>query len=305
MLGGYKRALKRRALVRPNLLYYYWLHLANGGRSRLARRHRFAFAEAGSIAAELSRDGIFKADARRLLSAEGYEHYLAAKAQLISASRSPDVQCDLEKRQVSEAFKANKSKDYVINLVPPKAAHAADSPLVRLALDPNLLEIASGYFGLWPRLAAIYAWLNFPSGAAPQASQLWHRDPEDLKLLKVFLYLNDVDEDTGPFCYIPRSQPFGEYAGANPPHKDRKRVLDEEMNPVLPPEKQMVCTGPADTMILADTVGFHRGGNPRAKNRLMLTFTYTSAWPNKRSFRLEGTPNWSPSAMQAMALADR
>jgi hypothetical protein len=305
MLAGFKRSLRRRALVRPNALYYYWRYGANAGRTWRAKRHRQAFGEAEAIAGEIARDGIVRSHADCLLSEGGLAHYRTAKAQLLEISRSPEVQHDIDQGQVSEAFQANKSKDYVVNLIPPKAAHSPDSALLRLALDPNILEIAASYFGLWPRLDGIYAWLNFPTDAAPQASQLWHRDPQDLKLLKAFIYLDDVDEDAGPFCYIPKTQSFGAYAGVNPPHKDRKRILDEEMDPVLPPEKQMICTGPADTMILADTSGFHRGGKPRGKNRLMLAFAYTSAWPAKRTLKLDAEPSWTPSDIQRAALKFR
>ncbi len=35
------------------------------------------------------------------------------------------------------------------------------------------------------------------------ASQRWHRDYNDKHLLKVFLYMSDVDEAAGPFEYVP------------------------------------------------------------------------------------------------------
>ena len=48
------------------------------------------------------------------------------------------------------------------------------------------------------------------------SSQLWHRDYNDKHLLKAFLHLVDVDEDMGPFQYVPESQPGGRYADAWP-----------------------------------------------------------------------------------------
>ncbi len=77
---------------------------------------------------------------------------------------------------------------------------------------------------------------------------------------------------------------------------------DEEMNLILSPDMHRVCTGPADKMILADTVGYHRGGKPRSRNRVLLTFTYTSAWQTKSGPRIAGTPSWSMNGMQRMAL---
>ena len=123
-----------------------------------------------------------------------------------------------------------------------------------------------------------------------------------MKLIKVFIYLVDVDENCGPFTYIPKTHPFGAYAGRNPAHKDRKRVMDEEMNRVFPQETQYICTGPANTMVLADTVGFHRGGKPRHGNRIILTFNYTSAWAKKGQLKIAGKPTWPMNDMQRMAL---
>jgi hypothetical protein len=301
-LGRFKRALQRRVLVRPNALYYLWLYGANARRTWRARRHRPAFPEAVSAARELKREGIIKADASAFLTEEGVQHFVEVKSHLLTISNSLPVQEILEKKCVSDEFRHNKYKNYLVSLISPNTVHSADRAIIQLALDPKLLEIVASYLGLWPKLDAVHAWLNFPTDEPPRSSQLWHRDPEDLRLVKAFIYLVDVDEDTGPFTYIPKTHPFGEHAGMVPDHKDRKRVLDEEMNSVLSPDSHLVCTGPADTMILADTVGYHRGGKPRHKNRILLTFTYTSGWSGKRRLRISGKPPWSMNEMQRMAM---
>ena len=150
-----------------------------------------------------------------------------------------------------------KKGNYLVNLLSRGEVYSPDNALIKLALDAKLLEIIAAYLGLWPRLHAVNGWLNFPTDDPAQASQMWHRDPKDLKIIKVFIYLVDVDENRGPFSFIPKTHPFGANAGKVPAHKDRKRVLDDEMNRVLPPETHLVCTGPANTMILADTVGLN------------------------------------------------
>jgi hypothetical protein len=43
------------------------------------------------------------------------------------------------------------------------------------------------------------------------------------------------------------------------------------------PESQILrCTGPAGTVILCDTSGFHKGGRCTRKHRFLLTATYAS-----------------------------
>ncbi len=299
---GIKKALSRRALVRPNALYYFWKYGTNASRTRAARTHTPAYSDVGSIAEEIAREGIVSGDVSKFLSQSGIEQYAKAKREILALSRSEDVQRMVATQNAASEIKHNASKDFLVHMIAPKTVHPADGPILKLALDPKLLEVVSGYLGLWPRLYQIHAWLNYPTEQPPKESQMWHRDPEDLRVVKAFIYLVDVDEDTGPFTFIPRTHPFGEFAKHVPRHKDRKRVEDEEMNPTLSPDLHQICTGPADTMILADTVGYHRGGKPKSKNRVLLTFTYTSAWQDKSGPQIDGTPTWPMNDMQRMAL---
>ena len=69
---------------------------------------------------------------------------------------------------------------------------------------------------MWSKLEYVDVWYSVPQPAAAEriSSQRWHRDYNDKHLLKVFLYLVDVDEDMGPFQYVAGSQPGGPYADA-------------------------------------------------------------------------------------------
>jgi hypothetical protein len=180
----------------------------------------------------------------------------------------------------------------------------ATDPLLRVALDQQLLEVVSGYLGLWPCLHSVAAWLNYPTDAPPELSQLWHRDPEDLKLLKAFIYLTDVDDECGPFTYVPGTHPFGARNQTLARLKTKQRLTDETMASSLPPAEWRVCTGKAQTLILADTVGYHRGGKPTAGHRrILITFTYTSSTPiTERRLRVRAVPAWATSALQRFAV---
>ena len=70
----------------------------------------------------------------------------------------------------------------------------------------------------------------------------------------------------------------------------------------FPPDAWKVCTGPANTMILADTVGYHRGGKPTLGRRTLVTFTFTSGTPIDDSrLWLQERPAWATSPMQLLA----
>jgi hypothetical protein len=161
----------------------------------------------------------------------------------------------------------------------------------------------SSYLGLWPCLYAISAWLNFPTDQPASKSQLWHRDPEDLRLVKVFIYLVDVDEQCGPFTYIPATHPFSEKLARGQALEEARRTQDDQMQQVFEPSEWRVCTGPARTMILADTLGFHRGGRPTSGQRVLVTFTYTSRTPVvEHKLRVTEMPAWAAAPIQRAAL---
>ncbi|MFQ5566624.1 MAG: phytanoyl-CoA dioxygenase family protein [Paracoccaceae bacterium] len=296
-------SLKRRAMVKPEASYYYWRYAVNSLRTWRAMRHVPAYSDTARIAQELEEEGIVRGDTSVFLTGEGQRHFAEVSRQMLETSRSPEVREILESDGASVDVSGNPKKaSYLVNLLSRGEVYSPDSALIKLVLDAKLLEIIAAYLGLWPRVHAVNGWLNFPTDDTAQASQMWHRDPEDLKMIKVFIYLVDVDEDRGPFSFVPKTHSFGADAGKVPEHKDRKRITDEEINLVFPPEKHLICTGPANTMVLADTVGYHRGGKPRSGNRILLNITYTSAWPSKRQLSVRGKPSWQMNEMQRRAL---
>ena len=292
------KSLKRKALTKPNIIYFRWRYVSNRDRTFRAWLHRPVYADSPALAEELKRRGIVIGPSYLFLDRDGQEALAQASAVVLDLSRRDDVQA-----RIWVALSGDR-KDYVLHLVPYDQEHAPDSPLLHLALNRKLLEIVSLYLGMWPRLNLISAWLNYPTKDAPKESQLWHRDPEDLKIIKAFIYLNDVDEKGGPFCYIPTTHPFGAGAARVPTQIDPNRISDDEMRATIPEESWLACTGPANTMILADTIGYHRGGKPRVGNRILITFTYTSGAPVvKRTLNISSDAGWITHAMQRYALA--
>ena len=74
-----------------------------------------------------------------------------------------------------------------------------------------MLDLANAYLQMWAKLSYVDLWYTVPQDTSSErkASQLWHFDFDDKHLLKAFLYLRDVDADTGPFEYVAGSQPGG------------------------------------------------------------------------------------------------
>ena len=299
MITALTRRYSRRALPQPNLTYFLWRFVANGMRTCRAALAPASFAEVPAIAQELARQGIVVGPSDAFLTEEGRGALRAAAARILERSRSEEV----ESVVTGAASAPERQKEFLVHLASYRDGMPADDPLLKVALDRKLLEIVSSYLGLWPCLHSVGAWLNYPTDAPAQISQLWHRDPEDLRLIKAFIYLVDVDEQRGPFTYIPGTHPFGPEAAGSRKLEKKKRVPDDRMNRFFPPESWRVCTGPAGTMILADTLGYHRGGKPTAGTRILVTFTYTSGTPiTDRPLHVSERPAWISAAIQRQAV---
>ncbi len=80
----------------------------------------------------------------------------------------------------------------------------SNNPFVAFALQPSVLSILSTAYGELPRLDYVLLTLSRHTGKALSYSQLWHRDYDDTRVIKLFVYLTDVaSQDDGPFTFIP------------------------------------------------------------------------------------------------------
>lgn len=153
------------------------------------------------------------------------------------------------------------------------------NPFVKFALSDAVLDIVNGYLALCAKFFfyTLNVTLPVPPGSPPTKSQQWHRDPEDIKLCKVFLYLTDVDEDAGPFTYVRGSHYGGKwYHRFHPPLPMRTRPSDEEVRRIIPIKDITPFTGRAGTVLFCDTRGLHYGGYATQKERLMFTAEFSA-----------------------------
>ena len=98
----------------------------------------------------------------------------------------------------------------------------------------------------------------------------------------MFIYINDVDENSGPFMYIPESK-YGLKWGGVFKQKPPKGYYppDGEVEKMVPSEFIEEMTGRAGTIIFCDTSGLHKGGFALQRERIMFTAGYrstASAW---------------------------
>ena len=161
---------------------------------------------------------------------------------------------------------------------------------VNLALDDVFYGIASNYLNSIPKLTNIDFWYNIPNASSNKiGSQNWHKDYEDKNLLKIFIYLDDVNEFNGPFSFVENSH---EYHKAKLPQNLKRNypngvVVDEETIELFYSKNKIInFAGSKFTVLIVDTSGFHKGGYIQKGYRYLFTFTFTTfAGISPRNFK--------------------
>lgn len=233
---------------------------------RARARHRAGLGALGALDAQivtaLERTGVFVTSLDALGLPGSHEI-------LQSATAMADDFADEARRRVAAGI------DF--NVVPP-AAILAQRAVFDWGLQDRLLDIAEAYLGLPVSYDGVC--INYTVADGREAStRKWHRDWEDRRMLKVAIYLNDVDARGGPFEIVTR-------ADDRPTDADGfsySLASDAEMAALLGPGFQdsvVSCQGPAGTVVIADTAGFYHRGKPAvAQDRKAVFYSYFARAP--------------------------
>jgi len=153
-----------------------------------------------------------------------------------------------------------------------------DEPWLQLSTTAPLLDTVNAYRGMWTKVVLADQWYTVPFAGSDHrvGSQRWHRDPEDLHVVKVFVYFSEVDEGAGPFEYVRGSVAGGPYGHLWPWTIKGGYPPQEELTGEIPDSSMVSATGERGTVIFCDTSGFHRGGFAKTSPRILSTTTYVS-----------------------------
>jgi hypothetical protein len=268
-----------RATRKYELTWRYAYNLA----PTLAQRQSGSLSgEAARVLRDLNRDGIAISSIEALLGTGFSYSELLASVKELQEARAAEI----------EAARANASDDtigkktFLLEYLGRNPLFEPDSVYARIAVNTPLLKIANAYLGMYTRLRYYNIWHTFATQSKPRESQLWHRDREDLYILKIFIYLKDVDLGAGPFTYARGTHGKGTIRKEPEYFLEGKvrRTEDEQMAVVVPRDRWTVATGPAGTIVFADTHGYHRGGLARTDDRVMYTCMYTSRASESEEF---------------------
>lgn len=167
------------------------------------------------------------------------------------------------------------------------------SLLVRFALQSSIFRFASAYLGEVPYLAAVEIYLSHGTeNTGWQESQLWHRDYDDRKMVKLFVYCTDVnDEKDGEFTYISKDLSRVVKNQFFP-----KRISDEAMFEQVSEKDVKHINGPAGTAFYIDTRNCYHLGSRLATGHTRLAYAATyltsaSLWPFDNAIQIAHSLN--------------
>lgn len=203
------------------------------------------------------------------------------------------------------AAEPDASKPYLTELLGTSPELDPSNPLLEFALNPQIRGIAEAYSTMRLRVQDVNVWVNAPTAGQAQQSQRWHRDlPEDYDIVKCFVYVEDVPTGAGPLQYVKGSNTKAgrklrfstDFDGVG------FRLDDDDVARVFSDERIVQASGPAGTVVFADTRGIHRGGLATERERVVLQITYAS----EACFRprnLRAAPGVRPEDLSEVRLA--
>ncbi|MFH5927579.1 phytanoyl-CoA dioxygenase family protein [Roseomonas xinghualingensis] len=201
----------------------------------------------------LQQDGFVQLDSISPSTIEEIMAYLSDKDLIL-----PNGRCVSLKQVPANARMASYSLECALNC----------RAIVELINHPSVLSLAERYLGCRPTLSSLAVRWSFPANSGSVDTQLFHRDPDDWRFIKFFVYLTDVDLDSGPHIFVSKSH---KTAGRL---RERPYPLDE-IEGQYGKDSVMTIMGPAGTCFAADTYGIHRGAVPSKRPRLILQAQYS------------------------------
>lgn len=210
------------------------------------------------------------------MRAAGISHF----GQLLSANQAAELHNYFLQKPVRDPYRADGS-----TFLPDSPERHPDSHITHhepqdivqapylfsIANRPDILAIVEGLLGCKPTLGYIATWWSYHTVKGAQQAEHFHRDVDDWRFVKLFIYLTDVGAKNGPHIYVSHSSGSSEL-------RQIRRFTDEEVVTAFGSERVMELTGSAGEGFLEDTFGIHKG-QPVAEGRRLIFQAVYSMYP--------------------------
>ena len=140
--------------------------------------------------------------------------------------------------------------------------------LLEIANRPEILAAVERFLRCKPTISYMAAWWSYPTPLGAQQAENFHRDVDDWKFVKLFVYLTDVGKDKGPHVYVLNTADDERLAAI-------KRFSDEEVQATFGNNAIQVNEGRAGEAFLENTFGLHKGQPVEEGHRLLFQVMYS------------------------------
>jgi hypothetical protein len=231
------------------------------------------------------------------LNRDGYTVLTELIDQTMLQQFSEASMAKLDAIEASASKQASYWKKFLVHLLDNEMQDgklSADNIFVRYTLQPAVINVVASALGELPWLDYVMLSYSRHTDQELSSSQLWHRDHDDVRVIKFYTYLTDVVEDgDGPFTFLPRQSTdrFGFPLLSS--HFPDKRVFDK-----VPRAEVKVMKAPRLTSFMVDTSKcLHMGSRiAPGHGRLMYTatfFAFPRIYPGGKNRPFSPTPNTS------------
>jgi hypothetical protein len=141
-------------------------------------------------------------------------------------------------------------------------------PVMEIANDPAILKIVQEFLGAKPTISNINMWWSFGGRKQAEHAQLFHRDLDDWRFCKLFIYLTDVSDKSGPHVYVKNTS-------KSPHFRKIRRYSDNEIELKFGKDNVIRFIDKKGAAFIVDTYGFHKGLLPESDDRLLLQIQYS------------------------------
>lgn len=142
--------------------------------------------------------------------------------------------------------------------------------LMNIANDPVVLDAVTRHLGARPTIALVQIWWTLGEHHVPgrlHYDDVYHRDVDDFRFVKLFAYLTDATAKTGAHSFVKGSHRSELLIRRGP-------ITDDEVHGNFAPQDIMTIEGKAGTVFIEDTWGIHRPLLATEGRRLIFSVLY-------------------------------
>jgi len=194
--------------------------------------------------------------------------YLILKDLNIPNSFFLEINSIISKINLKEKILQNEKSIITIN----KNNFNSNSIVFKTITSKNILYPVIKYLKCIPLITYIAIWYSPNNKKIHKSSQFMHLDHEDYKQIKGFIFLEDINEDSGPLVIIDKKNSENIENQLNYRMTEKYKRIDDK---ILKNYKKISLTGKKGTVVLLDTSScLHFGSRKASNSRLVLSFQF-------------------------------